>query len=389
MTGNPKSSSLTPRVDAAERFFFEPGRPPIGFVDSFVARTLEVELARALAQLEQMGAQPLPPIDARTQALLQSARRPKREVLSKIDPKISAAPPGTPASPGQVSLLAAAVAGPSVGAVQTYAQGQTIYSAGEQVEHCFLMLSGQVRLTERSDKGADCTLEGVQVLAEHGFFGTDLHSETVIAQTDVEAILLPTQTIRALVGADTSVLPYALMGLALQHQMFREIARQAVAGGISDFAFLGDRTFTGPEMQRAIFDAKNPAAADRLDVHQLMCLQMQASDHLPTRIVRKGESLGRPGEEHSGLAVMVVSGKARAKWRDHSVVLGQGCLIGLAEGLTGKPYLWEFTAEQDINARVIPIERVLQQLERTDPILRNWAGHCCAGVLMRQQESLG
>jgi hypothetical protein len=120
-----------------------------------------------------------------------------------------------------------------------------------------------------------------------------------------------------------------------------------------------------------------------------MVLQMQASDHLPVRVIRKGETLGRPGEEHSGLALMVVSGKARAKWREHSVQLGQGGVIGLAEGLTGKPYLWEFTAEQDINARVIPIERALQQFDRTDPVLRQWASHCCAAILMRQQESLG
>jgi hypothetical protein len=216
-----------------------------------------------------------------------------------------------------------------------------------------------------------------------------LHAETVVAQGNVQAVLVKSEGLRARLGADTSILPFALMGLAVQQRMFREIARQATGQGIERFSFLGDRPFTGPELQRQIFDAKNPANADRPGVHALMGLQMQASDHLPVRVIRKGESLGRPGEEHSGLAIMVVSGKARAKWREHSVELGQGSLIGLAEGLTGKPYLWEFTAEQDINARVIPIERALQQFDRTDPVLRQWAGHCCAAILMRQQESLG
>jgi len=389
MSGDSKPSSITPRIDAAERFFFEPGRPPVGFVDSSVARTLEVELSRALAQLAQLGAEPLPPLDARTQALLQSARRPKREVLSRIDVKASKAVPGAPASEAQVSLLAAALADASVGEVQTYADGQLLYRAGEQAEHSFLLLSGQVRISERQDKGPDCTLSEGQVLAEQALFDADLHAETVVAQGSVQAVLVKSAALRARLGADTSILPYALMGLAVQQRMFREIARQATGAGIDHFSFLGDRPFTGPELQRQILDAKDPKNADRPGVHALMCLQMQASDHLPVRVIRKGETLGRPGEEHSGLALMVVSGKARAKWREHSVQLGQGGVIGLAEGLTGKPYLWEFTAEQDINARVIPIERALQQFDRTDPVLRQWASHCCAAILMRQQESLG
>lgn len=388
MSGAAKPSSITPRTDAAERFFFEPGRPPVGFVDSFVARTLEVELTRALEQLAQLGGQPLPPLDARTQALLQSARRPKREVLGRIDVKASKAVPGAPASEVQVSLLVAALADASAGTVHTYADGELLYRVGEQAEHSFLLVSGQVRISERKDQGPDCTLSEGQVLAEQALFDADLHAETAVAQGSVQAVLVQSESLRQRLGADISILPYALMGLAVQQRMFREIARQAAGEGISGFSFLGERAFTGPELQRQIFDARNPANADRPAVHPLMCLQMQASDHLPVRIIRKGESLGRPGEEHSGLAVMVVSGKARAQWREHSVELGQGSLIGLAEGLTGKPYLWEFTAEQDINARVIPIERALQQFERTDPILRQWAGHCCAAILMRQQESL-
>lgn len=389
MSGDPPPKSITPRIDAAERFFFEPGKPPVGFVDSFVARTLEVELARALAQLAQLGGQPPEPLDAKTLALLQSTHRPKRDVLSRIDAKASLAVHGAPASEVQVSLLAAALADASVGQLQSYADGQALYSVGEQAEHSFLVLSGRIRVTERRDKGPDCTLSQGQVLAEQGLFDAQLHGETATAQGDVQAILVRSESLRVRLAADTSVLPYALMGLALQQRMFREIAAQTNDSGISSFSFLGDRTFTGPELQRQIFDAKNANGADGLGLHQVMCLQMQASDHLPTRVIRTGETLGRPGQEHSGLAVMVVSGKVRAKWRDHSVELGQGSLIGLAEGLTGKPYLWEFTAERDINARVIPIERVLQQFERTDPALRHWASHCCAAILMRQQESLG
>ena len=78
------SPSSTPRIDAAERFFYEPGRPPVGFVDSGLARVLEFELNRALEQLRQLGAQLPPPLDDRTQAQLRSLQRPKRNVLGQI-----------------------------------------------------------------------------------------------------------------------------------------------------------------------------------------------------------------------------------------------------------------------------------------------------------------
>ncbi|MBM3362263.1 MAG: cyclic nucleotide-binding domain-containing protein [Betaproteobacteria bacterium] len=380
-----QAPSITPRIDAAERFFFEPGKPPVGFVDSFVARMLEVELARALAQLAQVGGQAPEPLDARTHALLQSARRPKREVLSHLVTKVAAAPAGTPAAPGQVSLLAASLADASIGVARSYADAEVLYRQGEQVEHLFLVVSGQLKLTERQDKGPDCLLGEGQVLAEHALFENGLHAETVTAQGQVQMLLVHAQSLRDLMLADTSVLPYTLMGLALQQQMFTHLQGGQAGERPQDFSILGDRTYTGPELARQIYDAKDPSLTERPDAHQLMCLQMQASDQLPVRIVRKGESLGQPGEEHSGLALMVISGKVRAKWREHSLLLGQGSVIGLAEGLTGKPYLWEFTAEQDINARAIPIEKALQQFERADSRIKQLASHSCASILMLQR----
>jgi hypothetical protein len=83
---------------------------------------------------------------------------------------------------------------------------------------------------------------------------------------------------------------------------------------------------------------------------------------------------------------MVVSGKARASWGEHSIELGQGAVIGLAEGLSGMPFVWEYTAVQDLNTRVLPIERCLQQLERADTVLRTLASHACAAIMMRQSE---
>jgi hypothetical protein len=68
------------------------------------------------------------------------------------------------------------------------------------------------------------------------------------------------------------------------------------------------------------------------------------------------------------------------------VELGQGAVIGLAEGLTGQPFVWEYSAVQDLNARVLPIERCLQQLERTEGVLRTMASHACAAIMMHQSQ---
>jgi hypothetical protein len=46
--------------------------------------------------------------------------------------------------------------------------------------------------------------------------------------------------------------------------------------------------------------------------------------------------------------------------------------------------VWEYSAVQDLNTRVLPIERCLQQLERTEGVLRTLASHACAAVMMHQ-----
>jgi CRP-like cAMP-binding protein len=387
MTPPDGPSLSTPRTDAAERFFLESGRPPVGFVDSWLARLLEVELSRALAQLAQMGGQAPAPLDKGALAQIKAARRPQREVLSQINT-------GTPASAGaaaapQVSQLAAALAGESLGAVRTYEDGAVLYRRGEQSEHLFILLAGQLRVSERLDQGLDCILRSGQVLAEHSLFTESLHTETVHAAGEVRVVLINSASLRQRLAADTTLLPAVLMGLSLQHHMARELAWQSAAAQLPpSFALMGERTYTAPELRRLLLDAKSPSPAEPLSAEQIMCLQMQAGEQLPLRVLRAGEVLGQPGQEQTGLAVMVVSGKVRASWGTHALELGQGSVIGLAEALTGRPFAWTFTVEQDLNARVVPVERALQQIERAEPMLRALASHACAAIFLRQQEAL-
>ncbi len=96
----------------------ESGRPPVGFVDSWLARVLEVELGRALAQLAQLGGQAPEALDKAALAQLKAARRPQREVLSQIDTSQPAGPAAA-AAPQVSPLKAALLADESMGPVRT------------------------------------------------------------------------------------------------------------------------------------------------------------------------------------------------------------------------------------------------------------------------------
>ncbi len=366
----------------------ESGRPPVGFVDSWLARVLEVELGRALAQLAQLGGQAPEALDKAALAQLKAARRPQREVLSQIDTSQPAGPAAA-AAPQVSPLKAALLADESMGPVRTYEDGAVLYRRGEQSEHLFILLEGLLRVSDRLDQGLDCTVRPGQVLAEHCLFNDGLHTETVHAAGQVRVVLINSASLRQRLAADTTLLPAVLMGLSLQHHLTRELAWQTAAGQLPpSFALMGERTYTGPELQRLVLDAKSPSPAEPLSAEQLMCLQMQVGEQLPVRVFRGGEVLGQPGQEHTGLAVMLVSGKVRASWGTQVMELGQGCVIGLAEALTGRPFAWTFTAAQDINARVVPVERALQQIERADPVIRALAAHGCAAIFLRQHEAL-
>jgi hypothetical protein len=379
------SLSLTPRTDAAERFFYEPGRPPVGFVDSGLARLLEFELSRALEQIRQLGAEAPPPLDDRTQAQLRSMQRPKRDVLGQI--ANSAAADATPKAAAQAKLLGAALADAALGSAGQYADGEVLFRRGEQAEHLFLVLDGQVAVSQRQDQGQDCTLGPGSVFGTPALFEAGLHHMTVQAQGPVSTVLLAAGPWRDRLAADTGVMPALLMALNLQQQLVAQLAWQQAVGALAPaYAVLGERTYTGPELQRALLDDQARLPGERMSAEQAMALHLQASDQLPMRVFRSGQSLGGPGQDHSGVAVMVVSGKARASWGEHSIALGQGAVIGLAEGLSGMPFVWEYTAVQDLNTRVLPIERCLQQLERADTVLRTLASHACAAIMMRQSE---
>ena len=390
MNSPQRQNSTTPRTDAAERFFYESGKPPVGFVDSGVSRTLEVELNQALQQLKSHGVEPVLSPGMRPQTAQPVARKPAGSMLRSLAASAAAAPPQPSAAP-QVSLLTAQLAGDSLGEPRMYGDGMPLYRRGERTEHVFILLEGQLRVTQQSDGSEDRLLGPGHVFGEQGLFDEGVHSESLTAVGQVRCALVRIAEMQGLLAADISLLPPVLMALVLQYRQAMRISH-ALSNGLplARFEVLGDKTLTGPELHRALVDAKARTPGKELSSSQLMCLKLQASEHLSQCLPRAGMSLGSPTDrEHTHQGLMLVLGRAQLCIGEHLLQLGQGSVIGVAEGLTGQPFSWECSALQDIDARALPLDKALARLERADPTLRALASHLCALILAQQRNFQG
>jgi CRP-like cAMP-binding protein len=381
----------TPRTDAAERFFHVAGKPPSGFVDSTVSRLLELELAQALAHLQKHGVEAPPALDSRA---LSAHSRPRRAGSAMMQGAAPALGSGSPSSAVAQSRLLTASLAQGLGEPRDYADGSTLYRRGERTEHMFFLLQGQLAVSQQQE-GADESEDRVRgpghVFAEHGLFQPGVHTETLTALGPVRCALVPLPPLQSLLAADSSVLPQVLMALALQYRQVLHIASVLGTGrSMERHALMGPRTLTRPELHRALADALAQAPGSGPLPGQLMCLKLQAGDHLASRLLRAGQSLGSPQDlESLGLGMVLVQGRAQVRIGAHVLELGQGSVVGVAEGLTGQPFSWQHMAVQEVDVRAFPVERALARLERADPALRALAAHLCALILNEQRSFQG
>ena len=379
--------SQTPRTDAAERFFHESGKPRVGFVDSGVSRKLELELALATARLKSLGVELPKPAERTPLPSSPSARKPSifRSPSKPADPDL------LPSAAQQVQLLPAVLAADSLGDTRHYEAGATLYRRGERTEHVFILQQGQLQLTQAQDGSPDRLLGPGTVLGEHGLFEAAVHTESISAVGPVRCAMVRTQPLLAQLAADTSVLPLALMALVLQYRQVAHITASLAAGWpLVQFEVMNIKPLSSTELHRALVEAQTQAPGTGLSPTQHLCLKLQASELLPTRLMRVDMPLGSPHDRESlGLGLMLLQGAALAQLGEHRVQLGQGSVIGMAEGLTGQPFGWTFATAQDSDARVFPLDRVLGRLERSDPELRALASHLCALTLSMQRNFRG
>jgi len=355
----------------------------VGYVGSGLARSLEIELGQALAQLKNHGLEA--PVAAPTEAASPSPRKPAASGLKSVARELE---PERPRPVATVApLLRARLAGEDLGEVMGYEDGEVLYRRGERTEHLFIVLSGQLSLTEAEDGSGPRLLTVGQVLAEQGMFEEGLHSETVHASGAARILRMPVAPLQEGLKPDGSLLLPVMLSLVLQYRMISRIGEHVLAGQPpASYELLGQKTLTGPELHRALVEARSQAPGQGLSRSQQMCLQLQALEQLPTRLVQAGIGLGQPGQEHVGLGMLLVHGRAQATLGAHTVELGQGSVLGLAEGLTGADFVWRCSALQDLSARVFPIDRALQRLERADARLRGLAAHLCARILQVQAD---
>jgi len=70
-------------------------------------------------------------------------------------------------------------------------------------------------------------------------------------------------------------------------------------------------------------------------------------------------------------AHVIIQGQVLVDQGDQTVIMGPGCVIGLAEGLAGLPSRWTVTADSLLNTRLIPIERARDELYAAQDALRS------------------
>lgn len=95
-----------------------------------------------------------------------------------------------------------------------------------------------------------------------------------------------------------------------------------------------------------------------------------SSNLLKTGFYTRGEVIltrGTPIRE----AHVIIQGQVLIDQGSRSVMMGPGCVLGLAEGLAGLPSRWTATADSLLNTRLIPIERARDELYAAQDALRS------------------
>ena len=96
-----------------------------------------------------------------------------------------------------------------------------------------------------------------------------------------------------------------------------------------------------------------------------------SSNLLKTGFFTRGDVILTRGEPIRE-AHVIIQGQVIVELEDgHKVLIGPGCVLGLAEGLAGLPARWSVNADGLLNTRLIPIERARDELYAAQDALRS------------------
>lgn len=116
----------------------------------------------------------------------------------------------------------------------------------------------------------------------------------------------------------------------------------------------------------------------QLSSEERLYTRIWGSNLLKTGFFTRGENLMLAGQTITE-AHIIIQGQVTAKDEHSEVLMGPGCVIGLAEGLSGRPAQWTIRADSLLNTRVIPMARALEEVRNASPELRS----ICQMTVMR------
>lgn len=390
-------NSRTPRVDAAERFFYSQNKQPVGFVLSDVAKQLELELAEAMELLQRNGIE-LPKQDEEVQAApsepTRSASQEPRSRLASMQaapPPATPAPSAAPAPSARPAALKPSKAPINAGETIEYEDGQVLFNKGDQAKHLAIILEGSVEVFDPVDNKVLATLGVGASFGEMAILEGGVRGASVRASGKIKCIEIRTEPLRAILKADTGLLVPTMEGLLLQQSMANNLGRlvKSATEGPLTYEILGDQNLNSVQLQRKLNEAYANPGTHGLTAEQLMYLKLQATDRLPTSLYRAGRTLCSPAQEHEGDAFVLVEGAVEATLGGRSVRLRHGSILGLAEGITGAPYAWTSIALEDVTVKTIPMDKVLRDLERANSGIAGIVRYTTSRILELQNALAG
>lgn len=398
--------SKTPRVDHAERLIYNNSQEPVGYVLSSVAKRLEIELNQALADLK--AAQRLLKADSSSPhpGQIEPVERPVAEKQSDESAPIAwqAAAPTPPPSgkslqgrvsqPSQANEAASAPAHviqpppnlQSAGESVEYEDGQVLFNKGDNAKHLAIILEGSVEVFDPVGNvrlamlGAGCSF-GEQAILEGG-----VRDASVRASGKVKCLEIKTKALRAQLMKDKGLLLQTIEGLLLQLSMCNQISKM-IATPDTDLVYelVKDERLTTLQIQSKLHDAFNHPDSHGLPAEQMMYLKLQSSEKLMSHWFESGTVLGRPSGDAIGSAYVIMEGSVEAQCGHRTLLLGCGSVLGLAEGVTAEPFSWTLVAKAHLTVKIISIDKVLRDLEHSNPGVRGIVRYSASRILELQK----
>lgn len=382
-----KIPSKTPRVDHAERLIYAHKREPVGFVLSSVAKLLEIELNQALADLK--AAQQANPASLLQQTQPKNASPSEiaaPERFSDVAPEVKA-----PAASAKATLAGPQVIEPTIspegaGESAEYADGEILFNKGDNAKHLVIVLEGSVEIFDPVGNVSLAVLGAGSSFGEQAILEGGIRDASVKACGKVKCLEINTDAFRTQLIKDTGLLLQTIEGLLLQLSMCNQISKM-IETPDADLVYqlLGDESLTSLQLQDKLNDAYNHPETHGLSAEQMMYLKLQSSEKLLSDWIEAGKELGNPTGEYQGSAYVIVEGSVNAKCGDRTIRLGHGSVLGLAEGITGKPFSWTLVANEHLTVKTISIDKVLRGLEHSNPGIKGIVRYTTSRILDLQK----